>query len=198
MNASAKLTFGLFDRPLGLSDAATDEVLVKRGDAASFAERYERHLPGVYRYMATRAPSPEEAEDLTSEVFQQAWGSLGSYRSSGSFRAWMFGIARRTVADHYRRRRPAAHLDPATAARLPDQEPTPEDQAVQSERARGVRLLLEGLSPEQQEVLSLRFAAELTYAEIATIIRKREEAVKKIAYRALEAVRGRNMNASAI
>jgi RNA polymerase sigma-70 factor (ECF subfamily) len=148
--------------------------------------------------MASRAPSPEEAEDLTSEVFRRAWASRRSYQSNGSFRAWVFSIARRTVADHYRRWRPAAHLDSAVAARLLDQEPTPEDQALQQEHVRHAHRLLSGLSHEQQEVLTLRFVAELTYAEIAGVIRKREEAVKKIAYRALESIRGRNVNASAI
>ena len=61
-----------------------------------------------------------------------------------------------------------------------------------------MRSLLAGLSDEQQEVLSLRFAAELTYAEIAQVIGKREEAAKKIAYRALEAIRGRTLNAQSI
>jgi RNA polymerase sigma factor (sigma-70 family) len=83
------------------------------------------------------------------------------------------------------------------AALLLDQEPTPEDQVVQQEHVRQAHLLLSGLSDEQQEVLSLRFAADLTYAEIATVIRKREDAVKKIAYRALDSIRGRNANASA-
>jgi RNA polymerase sigma-70 factor (ECF subfamily) len=197
MNAMAKLTFGLVDRTLEPQDLAADEVLFKRGDASSFAELYERHLASVYRYMASRAPSREEAEDLASEVFHRAWASRGSYRSNGSFRAWIFGIARRTIADHYRRWRPATHLEPAVAALLLDQEPTPEDQVVQQEHVRQAHLLLSGLSDEQQEVLSLRFAADLTYAEIASVIRKREDAVKKIAYRALDSIRGRNANASA-
>src|SRR6266851_108563 len=136
MNAMARLTFGLFDRTLEPEDAVTDEALLKRGDAASFAELYARHLPGVYRYMASRAPSREEAEDLASEVFHQAWASRGSYRSNGSFRAWIFSIARRTVADHYRRWRPAAHLNPAVVAQLLDRDPSPEDQALQPEHVR--------------------------------------------------------------
>jgi len=49
MNAMARLTFGLFDRTLEPEDAVTDEALLKRGGAASFAELYARHLPGVYR-----------------------------------------------------------------------------------------------------------------------------------------------------
>jgi RNA polymerase sigma factor (sigma-70 family) len=195
MNAMAKLTVGLVDRTLEAADRAPDEVLVKRGDGVSFAELYERHLPGIYRYMASRAPSPEEAEDLASEVFHQAWVNRRSYRSNGSFRAWMFGIARRTLADHYRRRRPVVPLNPAVAALLPDHEPMPEEHALQQERVLQARQLLSGLSLEQQEVLSLRFAAELTYAEIATVIHKREEAVKKIAYRALESIRGRSVDA---
>jgi len=192
MSASARLSVGVFatsdaDRP----EPATDELLARRGDAASFALLYERHLPPVYRYLAGRLRSPEEAEDLCSEVFRQAWTSRGGYRGRGSFRAWLFSIVRRTLADHYRRRPPPAPLEPALAARLLDESPGPEDQATRVERSGQARRLLAGLSPQQQEVLLLRFAGELSYADIAHVIGKREEAVKKIAYRALEALRAR-------
>jgi hypothetical protein len=61
MNAMARLTLGLVDRALEPEDLASDEVLFKRGDAASFAELYERHLPGVYRYMASISCCPGSA-----------------------------------------------------------------------------------------------------------------------------------------
>jgi RNA polymerase sigma-70 factor (ECF subfamily) len=135
--------------------------------------------------------SREEAEDLTSEAFRHAWTSRRSYRGRGSFRAWIFSIVRRTLADHYRRHTSASDVGLGLAERVLDDGPTPEDQAVQDERELEARRLLAGLRPQQQEILALRFAAELTYAEIATVIGKREDAVKKIAYRALEALKER-------
>lgn len=159
----------------------------------SFGTLYQRHLPAVYRYLASRVGTREEAEDLTSDVFRQAWTDRQKFRARGSFRGWLFTIVRRRLADHYRTRRPpATRLETGLADEVRDERPGPEDHVVQDERELFARQLLARLTPEQQEVLSLRFAAELSYAEIAVVIGKREEAVKKIAYRALETLRGSN------
>lgn len=180
--------------PPGAAVLAADPVPL---DGARFTLLYEQHLPGVYRYVSSRVGSREEAEDVTAEAFRAAWSSRGSYRGRGTFRAWLFGIVRRTLADHYRRRpaRPAAPLERETADLLPDSAPSPEEQALEQEQQQRAQGLLAALSPQQQEVLSLRFAADLTYPEIAIVIGKREEAVKKIAQRALEALRGRHSDA---
>jgi len=193
MNTSAELTLGALDGAPRL-EAATDELLAGRGDANSFAELYERYLPTVYRYVGARVRSREEAEDLTSEAFRHMWTGRCGYRGFGTFRAWLFSIVRRTVAEHYRQRQPIAELAPAVAERVLDEAPTPEDRIVQDEREFYARGLLGQLGEEQQEILRLRFAAELTYAEISVIIGKREDAVKKIAYRTLKFLRERNMH----
>jgi RNA polymerase sigma-70 factor (ECF subfamily) len=164
-------------------------------DDAGFALLYERHLPGVYRFVSSRVASREEAEDVTSEAFRAAWTSRHAYQGRGTFRAWLFRIVRRTLADHYRHRKPASTLDWPDARHLTDASPTPEEEALLAEERETARVLLRGLSDLQQEVLQLRFAADLTYSEIAIVIGKREEAVKKIAQRALEALRGRHLNA---
>ena len=163
-------------------------------EAANFALLYEQHLPVVFRYLGSRVNSREEAEDLTAEVFRSAWTSRRGYHGRGSFRAWLFSIVRRTLADHYRHRQPATALE-ADADRLPDTALSPEEEALRQEQTQRARRILAGLSPQQQEVLSLRFAAELSYPEIAIVIGKREDAVKKIAQRALEAIRGRHLHA---
>jgi|SRR5579871_5685992 len=190
MSSTAGVTQGV----LGSSPSSAARTIAEPvAHADDFTLVYERHLPAVYRFVAARVATPEEAEDLTSEVFRQAWTNRRAYRGRGSFRAWLFTIVRRTLADHYRSRRPpATRLDVAGGADLEiaDEMPSPEDHVVQDERALLVRTLLARLTPEQQEVLSLRFAAELSYAEIAVVIGKREDAVKKIAYRALDALRG--------
>jgi len=195
MNTSARLFLGALASESEPPEAA-DELLASSGDAESFAELYERYLPAVYRYVGARVRAREEAEDLTSEAFRQVWTGRYSYSGLGPFRAWLFTIVRRTVADHYRQRRSMTQLvAPAGAEDARDEAPTPEDQVVQGERELHARRLLNGLGEEQQEILRLRFAAELTYAEIAVVIGKREDAVKKIAYRALHLLRERNIHA---
>ena len=73
-------------------------------DEAAFlnADESGPHTPGI---------QPDcVVEDVTSEAFRRAWGSRSSYVASGTFRAWLFRIARRTLADHYRRVQPATRL----------------------------------------------------------------------------------------
>jgi RNA polymerase sigma-70 factor, ECF subfamily len=194
MNTSARLVLGALASESEPLQAATDEQLASRGDAVSFTELYERYLPAVYRYIGAHVRAREEAEDLTSEAFRQMWTSRRGYGRLGTFRAWLFSIVRHTVADHYRRQRPTAQLAPAVAEHVVDEAPTPEDHVVQDERELHARQLVGELSLEQQEILRLRFAAELSYAEIAEVIGKREDAVKKIAYRALQVLRERNIH----
>jgi len=168
-----------------------DEVLAARHDVASFTELYERHVGVVYRYLAGRVSTREEAEDLTSESFQRAWSGWRAYRGKGTFRAWLFGIVRRTLADFYRRRTPSISLQRDLAEALEDERIGPEDSLVRWERAREGQALLNTLKADQQEILCLRFLADLTYAEIAQVVGKREEAVKKIAYRAIDELQRR-------
>lgn len=189
MNSSVGLTLGAIANVAEPSDAE----LARRADADSFALLYQRHLPAVFAYVSGRLRSHAEAEDLTSDVFRQAWSGRHGYRGHGTFRAWIFSIVRHRLADLYRRHRVDAcgQLSADEAEDVQDSEASPEDHAVRGERVREVHGLLDGLTAEQQEILRLRFGAELSYAEIASVIGKREDAVKKIAYRALESLRGR-------
>jgi RNA polymerase sigma-70 factor, ECF subfamily len=171
-------TFGSIER----SQAAlpiSDEEIAAIGGVASFERLYERHLEVVYRYVAGRVATREEAEDVTSDAFQRAWAGLAAYRGNGTFKAWLFGIVRHALADHYRRPR-SSRIEPETAETLPDEQPGPEERAIDGERQRQARH-------------HLRFVAELTYAEIAQVVGKREEAVKKLAYRALAEIKRRQI-----
>lgn len=121
MNASARLSLGVVvHEPLQL---VSDEELARRADADSFAVLYQRHLPAVYRYLAGRLSSPQEAEDQAGDVFRQAWINRTTYRGRGSFRAWIFTIVRRTLADYYRQHKhiPAAPSTPDKLQSLLDQ-----------------------------------------------------------------------------
>src|SRR5437762_4442240 len=84
----------------------SDEALAVRGDAESFIRLYHRHLPAVYRYLLARLGQQQDAEDVTALVFERAWTGLKRYRPCGSFRGWLFTIAGRALADHYRQHHP--------------------------------------------------------------------------------------------
>jgi RNA polymerase sigma factor (sigma-70 family) len=176
----------------GVASVASDEALAACGDADSFVLLYRRYLTPVYRYLYARLGSHEEAEDVAAFAWERALGSIGGYRPSAPFRAWLFTLARRTLVDHYRRRR-GGSMSPIPIDEmgdvLVDPETGPEERAVALDESRRALHALARLGEEQQEVLTLRFMGGLPYAEVAQILGKSEPATKMMAYRALAELR---------
>ncbi len=166
-----------------------DEALAVRGDADSFTRLYRVHVRVVYRYLLARLGNGQDAEDVTAQVFERAWTSLSRYAPSGSFKSWLFTIAQRALIDHYRHHPPRALSVDSLVEVLLDPAAGPEDGALASEQVRQVFQIITSLNDEQQEVIRLRFLAELRYDEIAQLTGKRLSAVKMSAYRALEEIR---------
>jgi RNA polymerase sigma-70 factor (ECF subfamily) len=93
-----------------------DEDLVRAaqgGDAAAFGQLYERYFDKVYSYLAFKAGSRTDAEDMAGQVFLRALEAITTYRWKGTpFQAWLFRIAHNLLVDSLRRhaRRPSEHL----------------------------------------------------------------------------------------
>jgi len=166
-------------------DASDDELIANVPvDAAAFGVLYRRYLDPVYRYFYARVGSPAEAEDLTSQVFLAAFESLANYRSQGRFPAWLFSIARRKIADHYRGRRPQVPLDLAANLYSPSIDPLA--QTLQVEELESLQKHLALLAEDDRELLRLRFAARLNFTEIAAVLGRGESSVKMALYRLLK------------
>ena len=168
------------------TQAWDDDVLAERAchDPYVYAQLYDRYLKQVYRYFLLRLGQRQEAEDLTSQVFLAALEALPGYQCNGHFRAWLFGIARRKLADALRRRRPQVRLD--EVGDLPDAEETPLTKLVQSEDLNRLTLAFASLDESDRELLSLRFGARLSFSEMARLLKRKESAVKMSVYRLLE------------
>ncbi|HEU5329468.1 MAG: RNA polymerase sigma factor [Thermomicrobiales bacterium] len=179
-------------------EAAGDAVLAARGEVDAFIRLYREYLPAVYHYAYARLGNAQDAEDVTAQVFERAWGSIGRYRPTGSFRGWLFTIAHRAVADHYRQFRQASHqafsVD-TLADTLRDPAAGPEEQGLIAAEIQRLLAIVAALRPAQQQVIALRFLADLPYDEIARIVGKREATVKMIAYRALAEIGRRHDDA---
>jgi RNA polymerase sigma-70 factor, ECF subfamily len=163
---------------------------VGTGAAQAFAELYERYLPKVYRYINYRITDVHLAEDLTSVVFEKALTKFKSYNiEKANFSTWIFTIARNTLVDHYRtsRKGQTVLLDEPLAAADPGQSPEEE-----SDRAEEIRLLnscLARLSSSEQEIISLKFGAEMNNRQIARMLSLTESNVGVIIYRAVRKLR---------
>lgn len=168
-------------------ESGPDDALVAAAQAepAEFAAIYERYLPRVYRYLAAKAASPEEAADLTQAVFLKAFGAMGAFRNGKTpFASWLFRIARNEAIDAHRRKRPYVPWD-ALSGFEPAAAGSPEGEALQRESVRELRQAVAALEPSKRDLLALRYAAGLTVAEIAPLVGKSPEAAKKQLQRTL-------------
>ena len=164
-----------------------DEKLVHAAqkNPADFKPIYQKWLKPVYRYFYFRVGNERDAEDLTSQVFLKVYEDLSHYRSRGCFSAWLFAIARARAADFYRkvnREVPLTKADPLT------DEVVLVDQVVRNDDLHQVLGLINRLPPDDQELLLLRFVAELNYREIGNLLHRKEDAVRKAISRILDRI----------
>jgi RNA polymerase sigma-70 factor (ECF subfamily) len=169
-----------------------DEPAVQRlveqsraGDRAARQRLYRQHVNRVFRTVRGLLRSDAEAEDVTQDAMLIALTSLDRYspRSGTPFAAWLTTIAVNTARRRFRRRRP----EPTATGELPDVPAADADLGDDIDGARQRAALLRAvaeLEPREREIVSLRYGAELTAAEIATQLRLEPANVRKILERA--------------
>ena len=158
-------------------------------DADAFAELYRRHVTGVYRYHMAHTGNVKDAEDLTSQTFMAALEGIRSYRGTGSFAAWIMGIASRKRALFFRGSKPEVPLE--AALHIPTSDLPTDKAAARRLQMEQVYHALKQISPERAEALSLCFFGGLNPAEASRILRKSEAAVKMLISRGLHDLRTR-------
>jgi RNA polymerase sigma-70 factor (ECF subfamily) len=168
--------------------ALVDRAVATR-DPAAFGALYDRFLDRVYRYLYYRTGSQAEAEDLTEQVFLKAWEAIDRFRWQGRpFQAWLYRLAHNVHIDHLRSKRQTISLnDEERPIELASEAATAElAQRLDADLlARAVRQL----TPEQQQVIILRFLDGFENAQIAQIMNKREGAIRALQLRALLSLR---------
>ena len=153
-----------------------------RKDPNEFGELYLLYAQPVFRYLFSRIGNLSEAEDATAQTFLAALERFPKYRHDGYFASWLFSIARNKAMDYFRNRRKETPLEEA--------EFIPADgnmlqQVIKTERITALSKLIRALHEEEQELIRLRFVAELTFAEIGHLLGQKEDTVKKSIYRLL-------------
>jgi RNA polymerase sigma-70 factor (ECF subfamily) len=189
-----------FPNPGDLEEAALVERARVR-DPAAWTTIYDRHYQPLYRYIHARVFDPDTAADLTAGVFVAAINGIGSYKYTGRpILAWLYRIARNTVADHQRRalgrrglervvapvrtvtgilrREQAGQAAPATLWE-------PDGMAERLDLHRAVA----ALPKSQREVLILRFLVGMSTEEIAEMLGKERAAIYSLHARAITSLR---------
>jgi RNA polymerase sigma-70 factor, ECF subfamily len=157
----------------------------QQGDRAALEELYLMHFDRIYGYLHMTVGNRHDAEDLTTQTFLKMLESIGRFRwQSAPFSAWLFRIAHNLSMDHFRARR-RWQPEEEVPEQPGSEEPSAEMQAMHAIGRQSMMELIEKLSPEQQQVLTLKFVFNFANADVATILGKTEGAVKSLQHRAL-------------
>jgi RNA polymerase sigma-70 factor (ECF subfamily) len=168
--------------------SASDEALMASyasGEAAAFEELFRRYERRAYAYFVARAGSSQRADDLYQELFLRVHRARDAFDPARAFAPWFFAIARRLWIDDRRRVHRAREVSS-------DHEPeSPEcDESVRAVDREEVTRALRALTDEERFVLVAAKLEGRSYAELAGVLGKSRDAVKKLASRALQRVRG--------
>ncbi|MHC4284787.1 MAG: RNA polymerase sigma factor [Planctomycetota bacterium] len=140
----------------------------------------------VRAYMFCACGSWTDADDMMQNCYLRALRGWEKFDRRGSRQAWLFGIARRTRADWYRKKRRKSAA--VSVANLDDFESASHERS-DADRTEAVWAAVKGLGAEQSHVLHLRFAAGLSYAEIAGALNIPVGTVRSRLYRGLKTIR---------
>lgn len=167
------------------ADGVSDEDLAARAgrDFAAFAELYQRYLEPVYRYVRAQTRDRATAEDLTAQVFFKALSAADTFKGEGTYRSWVFTIARNTVAS-WRADRKKNLVPIEDVPEHPDPAPSAQSLAIASEDRALLWTAVARLPEAQREVVRLRYWRELTIDEIARATRRSSGAVRVLLHRA--------------
>ena len=152
-----------------------------------FTRLYAEHASSVYSFLSYRTGDRVLAEDLLGDTFERVLRARRGYdRRRGSERTWLYAIALNCVRDNARRIRAETR---ALAHVVPGGDPVPESAYEGLERRDALREALSTLSDSEREVMALRFGADLTLADVASVLDQPRSRVEARIYRSLEKLR---------
>ena len=167
----------------------------RRGELDAFEELVRQYEKRVYAVALRSSGSPEDAADITQEVFLRAWRSIESFRGDSGFSTWLFRITMNLCVDHARHKNAQPQTQPLVVGEedaerpIPDTAPTPEEHLENSELGRELAAALDEVSEEHRRIVLLRDVSGLSYTEIAEVLEISEGTVKSRLSRARIALR---------
>ena len=169
---------------------ADDDALMAdaaAGNAEAYAALVRRHQGAIRAYCVRASGSQSVGDDVAQDVFLTLWKTRAQYEPRGSFRSYLFTLARNACKNQIRGRARSATL-PGELPEIPvDTDPL--DEMVRSERRRRVHDCVARLPWAQRDALLLRFTADLEYAEIASIVGKSEATIRSRVFLGLSRLR---------
>ena len=168
-----------------------EESLIRRAkerDPVALTQIYEDNFDRIYRYIVLKIGDRNEAEDMTQQVFLNVIKAIPGYKSKGMpLSSWLYRIAHNQVVDYFRKKSKKQFVPLDERIESGDDDPLREtEKKMQVEE---LSQATKQLTKAQQEVISLRFAGELSIAEVAKMMGKSTGAVKALQHSAIVALR---------
>lgn len=176
---------------LVLPDDSSDERLLelaRQGNKDAVSQIYRRYIESIYQFVRLRVGDTQGAEDITSTVFEKLiYGLAQGNGPKTHLRGWLFQVARHAIYDSYGKKQPLP-LETIEQWSAPTSE-EPEQQVLANINIETLREMIGLLSPDQQEVLLLRFDQQLSLKETADILGKSVGTIKTLQFRAVKRLR---------
>ena len=177
----------LLPRPLGVNSepdvppSARDEFetinAAQLGDRSAFAALVESYWDRLFRWLFQMTRDRHRAEDLTQETFMRALAALKSFRAGSNFRAWLFRIGHNNFVNLKRiEKRSAGALNEDRPP--PDDSPGPETLVEDREELAKLQAAIRELPTDFRTALLMRTEADLSFKEIAAILKITEETAR--------------------
>lgn len=159
----------------------TNEIITSSKDTSVFNDLYELWFVKVFQYTFARVGNNADAEDLTSEIFLKAYESFSRYQHRGNFPAWLFTIARNEIKMFYRLKKRAGVDVDSVVLSAPSESML--KTVMDSSELDQLSSIIRNLKDDEKELLTLRYVAEMRFSDMALVLKKKEDTVKKSLYR---------------
>lgn len=168
----------------------------RAGNRFAYEQLVNLFQEGIFRMVYYRTHSTMDAEDITQDIFIQAFKHLSRLKGAEKFKSWLYSIAVNKVRDFHRKKR-FRNLFGSLSDKESDEQTHPEaadkpgamENLMKQDFWKQVRLLLDRLPPMEREVFTLRFMDHLSIKEISIVLKKGESTIKTHLYRALQKFR---------
>jgi len=154
-----------------------------------FVETYKQYYPRLYAYIYARVGNPHQSEDIVSDVFERVYLKLDSLRDRDALATWLFTIARNAIVSHVRKHSRETIVGNDVIGELSPATASVEAEVMHREDLAGVARAVRTFSQREQDIVSLKFDAELANAQIGQIMGLTEQNVRVIIFRTIRKLR---------
>jgi RNA polymerase sigma factor (sigma-70 family) len=158
-------------------------------DLDAFSETYRRYFPRLFAYIYARVGNVHLTEDLVSDVFERAFAKADSLRNKDAYSTWLFTIARNAIISNARKHSRETIVDPEIMREMSPATTSIETEVLAREEQSDVARLIREFPQREQDIISLKFDAELSNHQIAEIMDLSEPNVRVIIFRTLRKLR---------